>query len=209
MVAGVVLAPLTALLAALLRLVDRGPALVGLPRVGQQGRPFTMWKLRTMRAEDGPAAAFTVADDPRVTRLGHWLRRYRLDELPQLWNVARGDMALLGPRPEAASYVDLDDDRWRQVLAARPGIAGPTQVVIHGWEADVRSVDEYLDHVLPWKLEIDGWYVREAGPGLDGAVLRSLVRSVVAPEHETAVHRRLERDLPETLRAIRARTPAP
>jgi lipopolysaccharide/colanic/teichoic acid biosynthesis glycosyltransferase len=201
-VAGIVVAPVTALLAAFVRLVDRGPALVGLARVGEGGRPFTMWKLRTMRDADGEAASFTVVDDPRVTGLGRWLRRYRLDELPQLWNVARGEMALLGPRPEAPEYVDEGDERWRAALATRPGIAGPTQVVIHRWEATIDTIESYVEDVLPHKLAIDGWYVSHASPAVDLDVLRSVLRSLVAPRSPTAVHRRLRRELPTTMAAI-------
>ncbi len=203
---GLVLAgPALAVLALLITLVDRQAPLVGLPRVGRGGRPFTLWKLRTMRAGIDDPVAFTVRDDQRVTPLGARLRRYRLDELPQLWNVARGDMALLGPRPESPRYVD-DDDGWRAVLAVPPGIAGATQVVIHGWESRVDTVDVYRDEVLPHKLDIDRWYVTHASPAIDVDVLRSVLRSVVTPDAPTRVHRRLADALPATMHAIDAAT---
>jgi lipopolysaccharide/colanic/teichoic acid biosynthesis glycosyltransferase len=205
-VSGVLLAPVTAVLAVLIRIVDHRPGLIGLPRIGQDGHPFTMWKLRTMRDAPGGAASFTVADDDRVTPLGDWLRRYRLDELPQLWNVARGDMALVGPRPEAPAYVDLDDPRWEATLAVRPGIAGPTQVVIHGWEATISSPERYVAEVVPRKLEIDGWYAQHASPSIDLAVVRSVLRTVISPTATTAVHRRLRRELAGTMAAIDAAT---
>lgn len=204
LVATVLTAPLVAVVAVLILLVDRQRAVIGLDRVGQGGRPFTMWKLRTMRPARGPAGAFTVRDDRRVTALGRMLRRYRVDELPQLWNVVRGDMALLGPRPEAPEYVDLDADAWRAALAARPGIAGPTQVVIHGWEARLASIEAYVGEVVPRKLEVDRWYAEHASPVVDLDVLRSVLRSVVAPDQETPVHRRLTRELPATMAAIAA-----
>jgi len=204
LVALVVLAPVLAGLALLVLVVDRQGPVVGLARVGRAGHPFTLWKLRTMRASDGPGADFTVQDDPRITQLGQRLRRYRLDELPQLWNVVRGEMALLGPRPEAPDHVDLRDPAWSAALATPPGIAGPTQVVIHGWEARVDAVATYRDEVLPHKLTIDGWYVTHASPATDFDVLRSLLRSVTDPDRETAVHRRLEVALPGTMAAIAA-----
>jgi len=202
----VALGPVLAGLALLVLLVDRQGPVVGLARIGRAGRPFTLWKLRTMRSDAGPGADFTVQGDPRITALGHRLRRYRLDELPQLWNVVRGEMALLGPRPEAPDYVDPDDPAWSAALATPPGIAGPTQVVIHGWEARVDAVATYRDEVLPHKLTIDGWYVAHASPATDLDVLRSLLRSVTDPDRETAVHRRLQAALPETLAAIAAAT---
>jgi len=209
LIGGVVAAPLLAVLALLVLVVDRQRPFVGLPRVGQQGVPFTLWKLRTMRPPTGEAAAFTVRDDRRITRLGARLRRYRLDELPQLWNVVRGEMALIGPRPESPEYVDPAAPAWAAVLPARPGIAGPTQVVVHAWEAEVTSVATYRDQVLPRKLEVDAWYLGAASPTVDLDVARSLLRSVTRPDRETPVHRRLGRALPDTLAAIDAGTTAP
>lgn len=202
----IILAPVLAGLALLVLVVDRHGPVVGLARIGRAGRPFTLWKLRTMRSDTAPGADFTVRDDPRITRLGRRVRRYRLDELPQLWNVVRGEMALLGPRPESPDYVDLGDPAWSAALVTLPGIAGPTQVVIHGWEARVDSVAVYRDEVLPHKLAIDGWYVAHASPATDLDVLRSLLRSVTDPDRETAVHRRLQAALPETMAAITAAT---
>ncbi len=201
-----VLAPVLAGLALLVLAVDRQAPAVGLARIGRAGRPFTLWKVRTMRTGAGPGADadFTIQDDPRVTRLGHRLRRYRLDELPQLWNVVRGEMALLGPRPEAPGYVDLDDAGWSTALTTPPGIAGPTQVVIHAWEARVDTAATYRSEVLPHKLAIDGWYVANASPAVDLDILRSLFRSVTAPDRPTAVHRRLRTTLPATMAAIDA-----
>jgi lipopolysaccharide/colanic/teichoic acid biosynthesis glycosyltransferase len=195
-------APVLAVLALLVAVVDRQRPLVGLPRVGRDGRPFTLWKLRTMRGPVDDTRSFTVRDDTRITALGARLRRSRLDELPQLWNVARGEMALLGPRPEAPDHVDFDTEGWRAVLATPPGIAGATQVVIHGWESRVDSIDAYRDVVLPHKVEIDRWYVEHASPAVDLDVLRSVLRSVLTPDAATAVHRRLAAALPATMDAI-------
>jgi lipopolysaccharide/colanic/teichoic acid biosynthesis glycosyltransferase len=204
----VVLLPVLAALVLVVVVVDRQRPLVGLARVGQAGRTFTLCKLRTMRPGGAGEAVFTVRDDLRVTDFGRRLRRWRLDELPQLWNVARGDMALLGPRPEAPDYVDLDDDAWQVALTARPGIAGPTQVVIHGWEARLDSTAGYVREVLPRKLEVDGWYVRHASPAIDLEVLRSVLRSVLSPDHATPIHHRLTRELPATMAAITAANPS-
>jgi lipopolysaccharide/colanic/teichoic acid biosynthesis glycosyltransferase len=201
---GVVVAPLIAALAIAVLVVDRQPPFVGLPRVGRQGAPFTLWKLRTMRSDGSSGDHFTVRDDRRITALGGVLRRYRVDELPQLWNVVRGEMALLGPRPEAPAYVAGDEPAWADVLATPPGIAGPTQVVVHGWERRVTTAEQYRVEVLPHKLEVDRWYVAEATLAVDLDVLRSLLRSVRDPDAPTAVHRRLAIALPATMAAITA-----
>jgi lipopolysaccharide/colanic/teichoic acid biosynthesis glycosyltransferase len=203
----VLAAPLLAALAVLVLVVDRHVPLVGLPRVGRHGHPFTLWKFRTMRPGTGEPAGFTVRDDERVTTLGARLRRLRLDELPQLWNVVIGDMALLGPRPESPEYVEADSAAWAAVLATPPGIAGPTQVVVHAWEAHVTSVRTYRDDVLPRKLEVDAWYVASASPAIDFDVARSVLRTVVRPDRPTPVHDRLARELPETLAAIDVERP--
>src|SRR5205807_1072853 len=112
-VAGLILVAPLAALAAVVRRTDPGPGLVGLPRVGRNGATFRIWKLRSMRTGATTAAAgglpITQPGDPRVTPFGAKLRERRLDELPQLLNVVRGDMALIGPRPETPEYVDLDD----------------------------------------------------------------------------------------------------
>lgn len=183
---GVAVAPLVGVLAWLVRRESPGPGVLGMPRVGQGGRTFLIRKIRTMRAA-GPGgtaggAPLTAANDRRVTALGGRLRALRLDEVPQLWNVVRGDMALIGPRPEAVEYVDLADADWQAVLAARPGIAGPTQLLVADWEAATVGTGEgdvYAERILPVKLAIDRWYVEHATPAIDALVLVGLVRRVL------------------------------
>lgn len=175
-------APLIAVLALWVRVADGAPALISVSRMGQGGREFPMWKLRTMRPArpDGRAggADLTLRDDQRITPVGHRLRHWRLDELPQLWNVVRGEMALLGPRPEAPAYVNLDDHRWAQILSVPPGIAGATQVLVNRWEAEVLTdegtTDTYATVILPVKVAIDRWYVRSATPWVDGQIAIAL-----------------------------------
>jgi lipopolysaccharide/colanic/teichoic acid biosynthesis glycosyltransferase len=139
----------------------------------------------------------TTSGDHRITPLGHGLRRWRVDELPQLLDVVAGRMALLGPRPETPPFVDLDDPRWQAVLRARPGIAGPTQVIVHGWEANLpaASEDVYREVLLPVKLAIDEWYVEHASPSLDLRVVAALVQSMLG-WHRTVLHRQVERAVP-------------
>ncbi|MDQ6799056.1 MAG: sugar transferase [Actinomycetota bacterium] len=180
---GVVAGPVVAGLAVVIRRHDGGPPLVRLIRVGQGGQRFEMWKLRTMhvggpggRAGGPPIASY---HDDRVTPIGRRIRRWRLDELPQLYNVVRGEMALLGPRPETPEYVDLGDESWQRVLRGRPGIAGPTQLAVHEMESVAIASDGgeelYRDVILPAKLAIDAWYVEQASPFIDLLVIVGLV----------------------------------
>lgn len=185
----VVLSPVLAAVALVVGATSRGPMFLRVARVGQHGRTFAMWKLRTMRVGPGRVSRgsggaggppLTVAGDSRVTAAGRFLRRHRLDELPQLVNVVMGEMALIGPRPETPEYVEREDPRWQAVLAARPGIAGPTQLVVRSHEpAFLASAGEdgYRTVLLPAKLAIDSWYIRRASPVLDGAVVVGVARS--------------------------------
>lgn len=200
---GVPAGPIVALLVLAVRRHDPGPGLIRLERVGRHGRPFRQWKLRSMRTGGGPGAGppITGARDPRVTTLGRRLRHLRLDEVPQLLNVIAGQMALLGPRPEAPAYVDLTDRRWQEVLRARPGIAGPTQVLVADWEATVVAAaddpDAYRSVVLPLKLGIDLWYVRNASPWIDLLVIGALARRFVGSPYRTALCARVVAEVSE------------
>jgi lipopolysaccharide/colanic/teichoic acid biosynthesis glycosyltransferase len=152
---------------------DRGPFLYRARRVGEGGRQIDVLKIRTMT--DGAAGpALTSRDDPRVTGLGRVLRRYRLDELPQLWNVLKGEMTLVGPRPEDPRFVDLADPLHRRVFTARPGITGLTQLAFRD-EAEARHGPDtdrvYRETVLPAKLQLDSDYLDRCSTRLDLAIL--------------------------------------
>lgn len=192
-------APVTAVLGIVVRRDSAGPSVIRLERVGQGGRIFRMRKLRSMTADEpggvATGARITGTSDERVTRVGRWLRASHLDELPQLVDVATGEMSLVGPRPEVPELVDRDDPRWRVILAARPGIAGPTQVVIA--EAERRAlrasdpVAAYRERILPTKVALDAWYVENASPRIDAEVLVSLALRALAPGATTPIEKRL------------------
>ncbi|MEE8599874.1 sugar transferase [Euzebya tangerina] len=169
--------------AALVRLLDGSPVLFRQQRVGRHGRDFTILKFRTMRTGQ-PGAEVTVGGDVRITRLGAVLRRFKLDELPQLWNVVRGDMSLVGPRPEVRRYVELFPEAFAPVLTVRPGITDPASLAFRH-EAELLAASEdgeqtYREVVLPRKLALSTAYVREASWTGDlriiGETLRSLLR---------------------------------
>jgi lipopolysaccharide/colanic/teichoic acid biosynthesis glycosyltransferase len=162
---GLVLAsPLLALAAVAIRLDDGGPVVYRQTRVGRDGRDFELLKLRTMvvGAEHIGAGAAVNVGDSRITRAGRVLRRLSLDELPQLWNVVRGEMSLIGPRPTLRYQVEQYDERQRHRLDVRPGLTGWAQ--IHGRAR------------LSWaeRIELDLWYVEHRSPAVD---LRILLRT--------------------------------
>lgn len=164
------LAPLLLLAAVWIRLDSPGPVLFRQTRIGRFGRPFTIHKFRTMRVE--PGAAITVGADPRITRPGHFLRQTKLDELPQLWDVLRGAMSLVGPRPELPRYVELYPAGLRErVLAVRPGITDPASLAFrHEAELLAAAADperEYREVVMPAKLRLSADYAARASLATD------------------------------------------
>jgi len=162
----VVASPLLALAAILIKLESRGPVFYRQRRVGLRGRPFELWKLRTMvpRAETMGDGIYVLEGDPRITRVGRVLRRFSLDELPNLVNVAKGDLALVGPRPTVQEQVDRYTERQRRRLEVKPGITGWAQV--NGRTS------------LPWpeRIELDVWYVEHRSLRLDLRILARTAR---------------------------------
>ena len=160
---------------------DRGPFLHRARRIGSGARIIVVLKIRTMVVEsDG--SRLTVTDDPRVTRIGRTLRRYRIDELPQLINVVRGDMSLVGPRPEDPTFVDLTDPLHRKVFAAKPGITGLAQLRFHD-EAALLDGDDaegrYRMEILPAKLRLDEEYLDHRSLWLDVRILARTAATVL------------------------------
>lgn len=183
-----VLSPLLLFLAAVVRLTSPGPAFFRQRRMGRDGNPFTLLKFRSMTAVNaGPSV--TVAGDRRVTPVGRLLRRLKLDELPQFWNVLVGEMALVGPRPEVPELVDLSDPEWRMILSVRPGITDPVTVrlrneeelLARAAEAGLTPSQFYQGHLQPWKKRGYIEYVEKRSAWTDLQVLFRTVLSVIAP----------------------------
>jgi lipopolysaccharide/colanic/teichoic acid biosynthesis glycosyltransferase len=149
--------PLLVPAAVAIALTSPGPIIFRQQRVGRNGELFVLYKLRTMRmVDEGPQV--TARGDERVTTIGRILRRTKVDELPELWNVLKGDMSLVGPRPEVPRYVDLEDDMWGLVLQSRPGITDPVTLLLRNEEAllaDVKGDHErfYINTLQPLKLQ--------------------------------------------------------
>ena len=174
------ISPLLITVALAVRIADRGPALFKQVRVGRDGREFVIWKFRTMRRDaerelttlaeqnDHDGVLFKIRNDPRRTRIGTILRRYSIDELPQLWNVVKGDMSIVGPRPPLPNEVARYSDDVRRRLLVKPGLTGLWQV---SGRAD-----------LAWEeaVRLDLYYVENWSPALDAVILWKTMRAVVS-----------------------------
>ena len=176
------LSPLFVVIAAWTCLRDGPPVMFRQRRVGLAGAPFLIWKFRTMVAGK-PGLPVTAAGDPRITRTGKVLRKWKLDELPQLFNVVAGTMSLVGPRPEVPEYVDPEDARWQEILTVRPGITDLASLAHFNEEQLLAAAPDperyYREHVLPSKLEMNLHYVRYRSLGLDLKILWRTVLLVV------------------------------
>ncbi len=159
----VLLSPLFVLVALAIRLDTPGPVYYRAQRVGKDGKPFRLYKFRSMVANaDRRGPGITATGDTRVTRVGRFLRRTKIDELPQLINVLRGDMSLVGPRPEDPRYVVLYTQEQRRVLSVRPGITSAASLAYRHEEQLLAGADwetTYRNRVLPDKLAIDLAYL--------------------------------------------------
>jgi len=181
----VVVSPLFALIAVAIKLDDGGPVFFTQVRIGRGGKPFTLRKFRTMGvSREGPLV--TAAGDARVTAAGRILRKTKLDELPELWNVLTGDMSLVGPRPEVPRYVDLDVELWQEVLRARPGITDPVTLRLRNEEALLASAEGdretfYRCTLQPYKLRGYRDYLRTRSLRSDVKVLFQTVLAVISP----------------------------
>ncbi len=181
----IALGPVMALLALAVKLDSPGPAFYVGRRIGRDGVPFGMYKLRTMAQHaDRMGSAVTRGQDPRVTRVGRILRKSKLDELPQLVNVLRGEMSLVGPRPEAPCYVAYYTPEQRRALRVRPGITGVAQIRFRNEEALLQGCEdletEYVTKVMPLKLSLDLEYIRRRSFWLDLCLISQTVACLLA-----------------------------
>lgn len=180
----IVSAPILILSAVVILLTSRGPILFRQKRVGLHGELFVLFKLRTMRTGQS-GIKVTAADDERVTGIGKILRKTKLDELPTLWNVLKGDMSLVGPRPEVVEYVDLGNLNWRSVLTTRPGLTDPVTLRLRNEElllAQVRNCEQfYLQTLQP--IKVSGYldYLQQRSWQSDVMVLWQTVVAVISP----------------------------
>ena len=191
-----VLAPLFAVVAVAIAATSPGPVFFRQERVGRGGAPFRIFKFRSMRVDaEAVGGQLTVGGDPRVTRVGALRRATKIDELPQLINVLRGEMALVGPRPEVPRYVALYTPAQRRVLDVRPGITDPASIRYRDESAALaRAADPeraYVDEVMPHKLAINLAYLERRTLASDvGVILATLWRLVRRGDDGASVRQR-------------------
>lgn len=159
----ILLIPIFIVVSILIKVDSRGPIFFSQERIGKDFKPFRIFKFRTMiQTNNGPL--ITTTNDLRITRIGKYLRRYKIDELPQLFNVLKGDMSLVGPRPEVKRYVDLFESDYRKILTIRPGITDPASIRYSNEEALLSQSPEYekfyIERILPEKLSLSIEYVK-------------------------------------------------
>jgi lipopolysaccharide/colanic/teichoic acid biosynthesis glycosyltransferase len=181
------LAPVWIVAAALVKVTSRGPIFFRQERIGRDFRPFRILKFRSM-VQDAPkqGSLVTFGADPRITKVGRFLRATKIDELPQLFNVLLGDMSLVGPRPEVRKYVEMFHDDYTEILRVRPGITDPASIkyrneaAILGRAADPEK--EYVERVLPEKIHLGKEYARNASLWLDFITILRTLHVVGRPE---------------------------
>jgi lipopolysaccharide/colanic/teichoic acid biosynthesis glycosyltransferase len=182
--------PLFLLVAVAVKLDSRGPVFYRVRRVGYRGRPLMMLKFRKMH-DDAEGIPLTTDADVRLTRIGKVLARTRLDELPQLWDVLRGRMSIVGPRPEDPGFVALYADAYEHILTVRPGITGLSQLAFaeeHKILDEDDLVADYVERILPQKIGLDTMYVDSYRIRTDLAVLRWTAIAMIL-RRPVAVHR--------------------
>jgi len=157
------------ILAIIIKIESKGPVFYAQKRVGRFGKPFFLLKFRSMRIDAEKSGKLTVGmRDPRITRAGYFIRKYKLDEFPQFMNVLKGDMSIVGPRPEVQEYVDLYTDEQRKVLHVRPGITDYASLVYFEENELLAKSNHpeqtYIHEIMPAKLELNKKYL--SNPGL-------------------------------------------
>lgn len=179
----VLLLPVFVLIALAIKLDDGGPVIYKQARVGRHFRLFQIYKFRSMAVGAETKGLLTGRDDLRQTQVGRFLRRYKLDELPQLLNVVRGHMQLVGPRPEVERYVSAFRSQYVEVLNERPGLTDPASLAFRDEQqlfASDAAEQQYLNQILPSKLKISLEYQKRRNPWTDLAVLVRTVFAVIS-----------------------------
>ncbi len=178
--------PLFTLIAIAIKLGSKGPVFFKQSRIGKNEVPFYLWKFRTMVVNADSGGLLTIGGrDKRVTRVGYYLRRFKLDELPQLWNVLKGEMSIVGPRPEVKKYVDLYTPEQKKVLSIRPGITDIASITYRNENSLLSEATDpeqhYVNVILPGKLRLNEIYIRDQSvKQYLNIISRTLVTSILA-----------------------------
>jgi lipopolysaccharide/colanic/teichoic acid biosynthesis glycosyltransferase len=178
------LGPVFMVVALGIKLDSPGPVLFKQKRVGRNFRSFRIYKFRTMTVESG-GSELTVGADPRITRSGRFLRRTKIDELPQLFNILVGDMTFVGPRPEVPSYVELFRRDYEELLKVRPGLTDLASLKYRDESAILAGTEnpeaEYIGHLLPDKIRLSKEYIRRSSFSYDLTLIFETLRQILAP----------------------------
>jgi len=180
----IILSPLLGIIALLIKLQDGGSVFFKQTRVGQNGKLFQIYKFRTMvENADKMGPPITGGEDPRITKIGKFLRKYKLDELPQLINVLKGEMSFVGPRPEVPKYVKLFEEEYREILKVKPGITDYAAIEFVNEEEILKGADNvekvYIEKVLPRKIEYYKRYLKEISFSTDLKIILKTLWSIV------------------------------
>lgn len=180
----IVLSPFFLVIGLLVKIDSRGPVFYLQERVGREVKPFKLFKFRTMHVDADKYAAITVgARDPRITSVGFYLRKYKIDELPQLINVFNGTMSLVGPRPELKKFVDLYSDEQKKVLSVRPGLTDFASIQFRSenelLEGKPDPIDFYIREIMPVKLEMNLKYIRNQSLVTDLQILLKTILHII------------------------------
>ena len=177
--------PACLLVAIAIKLESKGPVLFKQDRVGLNGRHFELYKFRTM-VENAETIGLnlTTKGDPRITKVGKFLRKWKIDEIPQLINILKGEMSVVGPRPETPDYVELYTTGQRKVLSVRPGMAGPASIAYRNEEEEVLAKLEnpreyYINHIMPDRLRLDLEYIEKQSLAYDFKLLFSMIKATL------------------------------
>lgn len=196
--AAVALSPVLAVIAALVRIDSRGPVIYREIRLGENGTPFRIFKFRTIRDGDGQHDLVAPLNDPRITRFGAWLRPRHLDELPQLFNIIRGEMRFVGPRAAKPEFwAGIDPELRQRALAFVPGMTSPASIRFLCEDTVLAELDgptaAYRDIIFPAKVAMDVHHFERAGRWSDLKVLAETLAAVIGRHDDSACRRRLER----------------
>lgn len=199
-----VLCPVLAVCAILVRISSPGEIFFRQQRMGRGGKLFTLYKFRTM-VVSGSGLPITAADDRRITAIGRVLRKWKLDELPEIYNVLRGDMSFVGPRPEVPELVDLGDPAWNIILKARPGITDTVTLCLRNEEAVLAAVEDkesfYRDTIQPFKIKGYLEYLQTKSLKTDLKILVQTIKVILFPQTAPPDHssRLLPKGLPKEI----------
>ncbi len=179
-----ILLPLFLVISMLIVFESNGGAFYSQTRIGKNERPFKLYKFRSMRTDADKKGLLTVGGrDPRITKVGYFLRKYKLDELPQLWNILKGDMSIVGPRPEVKRYVDLYSAEQKKVLQVRPGLTDYASLQFINENELLAKSDTpektYIETIMPQKLDLNLQYIEEQGFGTDMKIILKTVLKIV------------------------------